>query len=41
MINHNIAWNLFDVANGIILKFPDDLQFPADILLFLSLQNHV
>lgn len=41
MINHNIAWNLFDVANGIILKFPDDLQFPTDILLFLGLENHV
>ena len=38
MIDHTIAWNLFDVINVIILKFPvalkfptDDLQFPADV----------
>ena len=32
--NHMAQWNLFDVINGVILKFPADLQFPAGIYLF-------
>ena len=28
-------WNVFDMVNSVILKFPaDDLQFPADIFSF-------
>ena len=31
-INHMAQWNLFDVVNGVILKFSAVLKFPADDL---------
>ena len=30
--NHMAQWNLFDVVNSIILKFPAVLKFPPDDL---------
>ena len=30
--NHMAQWNLFDVANNVILKFPAVLKFTADDL---------
>ena len=30
--NHMTQWNLFDVVNSVILKFPAVLKFPADDL---------
>ena len=31
-LNHMAEWNLFDVVNSVILKFPAVLKFPADDL---------
>ena len=32
IFNHMAKWNLFDVVNSVILKFPAVLKFPADDL---------
>ena len=39
-INHMARWNLFDVVNSVILKFPAVSKFPADDFNFRLLFSH-
>ena len=34
LFNHFAQWNLFDVVNSVILKFPAVLKFPVVVSLF-------